>query len=126
MGTTKAELGGKAAPTSVRLLIGTRKGLWTLASDAGRRTWSIKGPDFLGNIVLSWVTRVVGKRRVVFPIPPRYAKKDVMFLKFLMEQGKYRAVVDRTYPFSDIVEASAYVETGMKTGNVVLRVIEDD
>ena len=82
--------------------------------------------DFLGNIVLSWITRVVGKRRVVFPIPPRYAKKDVMFLKFLMEQGKYRAVIDRTYPFSEIVEAAAYVETGMKTGNVVLRVIEED
>lgn len=81
--------------------------------------------DFLWNVVLSWTTRVMGSRRVVFPIPPRYTKKDVMFVKFLMEQGRYRAVIDRTYAFSEIVEAAEYVETGQKTGNVVLRVVEE-
>ena len=39
-----------------------------------------------------------------------------------MEAGKYRAVVDRSYPLEDVVEASRYVETGQKTGNVVLTV----
>jgi len=33
------------------LLIATRKGLWTLASDAARRTWKLAGPQFLGNVV---------------------------------------------------------------------------
>ncbi len=34
-----------------RCLIATRKGLWTLAGDAARRTWKLAGPHFLGNIV---------------------------------------------------------------------------
>ena len=35
----------------VRLLIATRKGLWTLTGDAPRRSWALAGPQFLGNIV---------------------------------------------------------------------------
>ena len=39
------------APRRVRLLIATRKGLWTLAGDATRRAWKLTGPQFLGNMV---------------------------------------------------------------------------
>ena len=59
---------------------------------------------------------------MVFPIPPRYTKRDVLFLKGLMEAGQYRAVIDRRYPLTGVVEASRYVGTGQKTGNVVLNV----
>jgi hypothetical protein len=31
-------------------------------------------------------------------------------------------VIDRSYPLAEVVEATRYVETGQKTGNVVLRV----
>jgi NADPH:quinone reductase-like Zn-dependent oxidoreductase len=41
-----------------------------------------------------------------------------------MEAGTYRAVIDRTYPLEDFLEATRYVETGQKTGNVVLTVTE--
>ena len=40
-----------AAPRATTLLIATRKGLWTLSSDAARRKWKLAGPDFLGHIV---------------------------------------------------------------------------
>ena len=33
-------------------------------------------------------------------------------------------MIDRTYPLDEIVEAAGYVESGQKTGNVVLRVSE--
>jgi NADPH:quinone reductase-like Zn-dependent oxidoreductase len=56
----------------------------------------------------------------------RYTKEDVLFLKQLIEAGQYRAVIDRTYPLADVIEATRYVETGQKTGNVVLIVGRGD
>ena len=50
----------------------------------------------------------------------KYRKEDVVFLKGLIEAGEYHAVVDRSYPLKDVVDATRYVETGQKTGNVVL------
>jgi NADPH:quinone reductase-like Zn-dependent oxidoreductase len=67
------------------------------------------------------VTRWVGSKRVRIGIT-KYRKEDVVLLKQLIEAGEYRPVIDRTYPFDEIVEASRYVETGQKTGNVVLKV----
>ncbi|MEX0626029.1 MAG: NAD(P)-dependent alcohol dehydrogenase [Chloroflexota bacterium] len=52
----------------------------------------------------------------------RYRKDDLLLFKGLIEAGKYRAVIDRTYPLEDVVEATRYVETEQKTGNVVLKV----
>ena len=78
--------------------------------------------DHLHNLVLALWTSRIGSKKVVFPIPPRYTKPDVVFLKGLMEAGQYRAVIDRSYPLEDVVEAARYVETGQKTGNVVLTV----
>ena len=73
------------------------------------------------NPFLALATRVVGRHRVRVPIP-RYTQDDVVLLKQLMEAGEYRAVIDRRYPLSDIVEATRYVETEQKTGNVVVTI----
>jgi len=72
---------------------------------------------------LLWTSRI-GDKKVVFQMP-RPEKKDVVFLKELIEAGKYRAVIDRRYPLAEVVEATRYVETQQKTGNVVLTVSRD-
>jgi NADPH:quinone reductase-like Zn-dependent oxidoreductase len=78
--------------------------------------------DGLENIMLALWTSRVGDKRVIFSIPPRYTKKDVLFLKKLIEAGRYRSVIDRCYPFEEVIEATRYVETEHKTGNVVLTI----
>lgn len=49
-------------------------------------------------------------------------KNDLLFIKEIVEAGRYRAVIDCRYPIEQVVEASRYVETEQKTGNVVLTV----
>ena len=78
--------------------------------------------DGAENLILAlWPSRT-GAKRVVFQIPPRQTKQDVLFLKELVEAGKFRPVIDRCYPLEDVIEAARYVETEHKTGNVVLTV----
>ncbi len=74
--------------------------------------------------VLALLTRRIGDKKVYLGIV-RYTKEDVLFLKQLIEEGKYRAVIDRTYPLEEVVAATRYVETEQKTGNVVLTVSGD-
>jgi NADPH:quinone reductase-like Zn-dependent oxidoreductase len=78
--------------------------------------------DGFRNLALAIWTSRFGEKKVIFSIPPRYTKKDILFLKELIEAGRYRAVIDRRYPLEDVVEATRYVETEQKTGNVVLTV----
>ena len=78
--------------------------------------------DGFRNLVLAPWTALFGTKKVSFTIPPRYPKQDLLLLKDLIENGEYRAVIDRRYPMDQVVEAARYVETQQKTGNVVLQV----
>jgi len=78
--------------------------------------------DGFENLVLALWTPRFGGKKVVFQIPPRQTKQDVLLLKELVEAGKFRPVIDRTYPLEDVIEATRYVETEQKTGNVVLTI----
>jgi NADPH:quinone reductase-like Zn-dependent oxidoreductase len=77
--------------------------------------------DRLYNFALALWTSRIGDKKVVFTIP-KHTREDVLLLKQLIEAGEYRPVIDRRYPLEDVVEATRYVETQQKTGNVVLTV----
>ncbi|MNL65855.1 hypothetical protein D3C87_1902460 [compost metagenome] len=64
-----------------------------------------------------------GKKIVAGPASER--AEDLRLLAELAEQGKYRPVIDRSYPLGRAVEAHTYVDTGRKKGNVVLTVTQE-
>lgn len=75
------------------------------------------------NIFFALFTPIFGGKKVLFPIPT-INKSDVIFLKELVENGNFKPVIDREYMLKEIVDAYKYVESGQKTGNVVLRILD--
>jgi NADPH:quinone reductase-like Zn-dependent oxidoreductase len=73
------------------------------------------------NPFLALITPMLGGKKVLFPIPT-CNKEDIVFLRDMVEKCKYKPVIDRRYPLTQIVAAYTYVETGQKTGNVVLTI----
>ena len=75
------------------------------------------------NVFLTLITPIIkpmiGNRRTVSPIPTD-TRGSILLIKKLIEQGRFKAVIDRKYPFEQIIEAYKYVEKGHKNGNVVI------
>ena len=82
------------------------------------------GPYSL-NLPLTLWTRFVGSKKAMMPLT-RYSKDKVLRIKELIEAGEYRAVIDRSYPLEEAADATRYVETEQKTGNVVLVVRSEE
>ncbi len=112
----------------------TRRGTYDLVFDAvgkssfrkARRALKPGGRYVSADLGYLWhlplvilATKWAGSRKAKLGIA-RYRRDDLLVLAGLLEAGEYRPVIDRVYPFEDVVEATRYVETGQKVGNVVL------
>ena len=80
------------------------------------------GPWWQNLMLATWFS-ITGRNTVVLPMP-KNDQKFVGWLKHRIEAGEYRAVIDREFPFEDIIDAYRFVETSQKTGIVVINVRE--
>lgn len=71
------------------------------------------------NLFLALTTPIIGNKKVVFPFPQNI-KDSIRFVKKLMEQEKFKPLIDRRYPLEQIADAYSYVEKGEKIGNVII------
>jgi len=77
------------------------------------------------NIFLPFITPIFRGKKTIFPTPTDL-KGSIRLIKKLIEEGKFKAVIDRKYPLEQIGEAYKYVGTGQKTGTVVITVGHDN
>jgi NADPH:quinone reductase-like Zn-dependent oxidoreductase len=79
-------------------------------------------PRMLGHMILgAWVSRT-GSQKIGMMGIAQPNKKDLLFIKELLEAGKVVPVIDRRYPLRDTAAAIRYLETARARGKVIITV----
>jgi len=88
----------------------------TVVIVGGPRT-PVIGP--LSHVIKMQLAALGSSRKVVFFVA-KFTREDFMVLKDLLETGKVKPFVERTYPLTQIAEAMRYLGTGHARGKIVV------
>jgi NADPH:quinone reductase-like Zn-dependent oxidoreductase len=67
-----------------------------------------------------WISMTGSQKMSNMSLKPN--KKDLVFMKELLEAGKVKPVIDRCYPLAEVPEALRYLDEGHAQGKVVITV----
>ena len=98
-----------------------KKGVYTATDIRGSQLPFLGVPIILGWMVAALLFKLSPGRKMIFVFPYK-DPEAIRYLKEFIASGRFRPVLDRTYPLDQIVEAYRFVETGQKLGNVVIAV----
>ncbi len=87
------------------------KGIYVMSGGSGAQM-------FQAMVLGPWISMTGSKKMGSFLMKPN--KKDLVFIKELLESGKVAPVIDRRYPLSEVAEAIRYLEKGHARGKVVI------
>ena len=76
------------------------------------------------NPFLALLTSLGGSKKVIFPLPLNI-KGSMLYIKDLLEKEKFKPVIEKEYSLENISDAYSYVNSGQKTGNVIINMPEN-
>jgi NADPH:quinone reductase-like Zn-dependent oxidoreductase len=110
------DIGGNSSLARLRRAL-TPEGTLVIVGGEGGGRW-LGGTD--RQLRATILSRFVEQKLGTFVA--RQNRKDLILLKKLIESGKLKAVIDRTYPLAETPEAIRYLAEGHAQGKVVVTV----